>query len=93
MESIHTNVALRPDEAALAFFVREPFPSVATRTSIRFGKLTDQTPIRVTSRMNEGGVVFADGLEQDHINFDWGRTIEVSVSAKRLSLVLPNVKP
>jgi len=90
MESIHSSVALQPDERALAFFVREPFPSVATGTSVRMGRFSDQQPIRVTSRMNDGGVVFADGLEQDHLKFDWGRMLEVSVSAKRLNLVLPS---
>jgi hypothetical protein len=39
--------------------------------------------------MNEGGVIFADGIEQDHLGFDWGRMIQVSVSSRRLNLVLP----
>jgi NAD kinase len=89
MESMHVRLALKPDEEALAFFVREAFPSVATGTSIRSGKFNSANPIRVTSRMNEGGVVFADGVEQDHLGFDWGRMIQVSISPRRLNLVLP----
>ncbi|HEY2136428.1 MAG TPA: hypothetical protein VGH49_11090 [Xanthobacteraceae bacterium] len=89
MESMHAPVTLAPDEQALAFFVREAFPSVTTGTSIRFGKIDNANPIRVTSRMNEGGVIFADGIEQDHLGFDWGRMIQVSVSSRRLNLVLP----
>ncbi|HEY6255319.1 MAG TPA: hypothetical protein VIY51_05945 [Xanthobacteraceae bacterium] len=88
MESMHAPVPLKPDELALAFFVREPFPSVATGTSIRVGKIKNPDPIRITSRMNEGGVIFADGIEQDHLNFDWGRMIQVSVSSRRLNLVM-----
>ena len=88
MESMHVPLALEPDEDALAYFVREAFPSVSTGTSIRAGKIDRLSPIHVASRMNDGGVIFADGIEQDHLNFDWGRMIEVSVAARRLNLVL-----
>jgi hypothetical protein len=52
------------------------------------GKIAGSSAIRIISRMNEGGVIFADGIEQDHLNFDWGRMIQVSVSARRLNLVM-----
>ncbi len=89
MESMHAPLTLAPDEQALAYFVREAFPSVSTGTSIRAGKIGKETPIHVTSRMNEGGVIFADGIEQDHLDFDWGRMTEVSIARRRLNLVLP----
>lgn len=74
------------DEAALAFMVREPFPSVSTGTSIRSGKIGSQG-LSITSRMNEGGIVFADGIEQDFLAFDWGRELTVLVSSRRLHLI------
>jgi len=37
--------------------------------------------------MNEGGVVFADGIEQDFLAFDWGRRMQLGSSAKFLNLV------
>jgi NAD kinase len=89
MESMHVPLALTPEEQALAYFVREAFPSVSTGTSIRAGKIGKDTPIHVTSRMNEGGVIFADGIEQDHLNFDWGRITQVSLARRQLNLVLP----
>jgi NAD kinase len=85
MEATECSISLEPDEEALAFFVREPFPSRATRTSIRHGKLKSQ--LAITSHMNDGGVIFADGIEKDFIAFDWGRTVTVKVSAKALRLV------
>ena len=88
MQSTHEQIALGVDEAALAFFVREPFPSVSSGTSVRAGRIDAKHPIRITSRMNEGGVVFADGIEQDFLNFDWGRTVQVSVASRRLNLVV-----
>jgi NAD kinase len=90
MESMHVPLTLKPEEQALAYFVREAFPSVSTGTSIRAGKIGSGTPIQVTSRMNEGGVIFADGIEQDHLNFDWGRITEVSIAKRQLNLVLPS---
>src|SRR3546814_3500985 len=64
MEATGQQLALAPQERAVGYFVREPFPSIATGTSLRAGKL-DQTALHVTSRMNDGGVIFADGIEQD----------------------------
>ena len=86
MEATHEGVPLGPEERAVAFFVREPFPSVATGTALRAGKLT-QTPLAVTSRMNDGGVIFADGIEQDFLAFDWGRGVTLGPAAQTLRLV------
>ena len=63
-----------PEEPALGYFVREPFPSVATGTDLRAGKVSDNA-LRVLSQMNEGGVIFADGIEQDFLSFDWGHDV------------------
>lgn len=86
MEAIHVDLALKPEEPALSYFVREPFPSVSTGTTLRAGKIADSA-FRVRSQMNEGGVIFADGIEQDFLSFDWGRELTIEVSAKRLRLV------
>ena len=37
--------------------------------------------------MNEGGVVFADGMEHDRLDFAWGRVLHVSVAARQLRFV------
>lgn len=86
MESTGTHLPLTPEERAVAYFIREPFPSIATGTSLRAGKLVDE-PIEVTSRMNDGGVIFADGMEQDFLAFDWGRRVSVAPAAHALHLV------
>ncbi|MEV5022599.1 MULTISPECIES: hypothetical protein [unclassified Sphingobium] len=43
--------------------------------------------IEVTLRMNDGGVIFADGMEQDFLVFDWGRRVSVALAAHALHLV------
>jgi NAD kinase len=87
MEATGANIALAPEERAVAFFVREPFPSVATGTTLRAGKIATGA-LAVASRMNEGGVIFADGIEQDFLAFDWGRTIRVAPAKRVLNLVV-----
>jgi hypothetical protein len=39
--------------------------------------------------MNEGGVVFGDGIEDDHLDFAWGQNVEVHVARSSLSMVRP----
>jgi len=82
-----SRLKIRPDERALAWFVREPFPSVSTGTSMRSGKLSGRA-LQITSHMNDGGVVFADGIEQDFLTFDWGKTLSVRQSQTPLNFVI-----
>ena len=88
MEATASQHQLAPEENALAYFVREPFPSISTGTSVRSGKLSGGA-LAMQSRMNEGGVIFADGIEQDFLAFDWGRQLHISVSGRKLCLVRP----
>ncbi|MBC7773180.1 MAG: NAD(+)/NADH kinase [Pyrinomonadaceae bacterium] len=78
-----------PGDAALAWLVREPFPSVTTTTDLDFGVITPDAPLRVESDMSENGVVFADGIESDYLEFVSGHTVEIRVAETRLSLVTP----
>ncbi len=82
-----SDLAINPIARELGWFVREPFPSRATGTSLRAGRLAGGQPIAITSRMNDGGVVFADGIEHDFLGFGWGQTIRIGVSEKTLHLV------
>lgn len=87
MEATHLELSLGREEHAVGFWVREPFPSIATATKLRAGKITEK-PLFITSRMNEGGVIFADGIEQDFIAFDWGRQVRLSPASRVLRLVV-----
>lgn len=86
MEATGQQLVLAPQERVVGYFVREPFPSIATGTRLRAGRL-DQTPLQVTSRMNDGGVIFADGIEQDFLPFDWGRQVSLAPSGRVLRLI------
>ena len=92
--SIHrnrvTDVRLpAPGDRRLAFFVREAFPSVATKTSLTDGAVAEKDSLALVSEMNYGGGVFGDGIESDHLVFDWGMRLQVRVAAQKLELVRP----
>jgi hypothetical protein len=76
-----------PGEAALAFFVREAWPSVSYGATVTEGRLEAATALDVTSEMNAGGVIFGDGIETDRLEFSWGRHLAVRVASERLRLI------
>ena len=87
MEATGSRLSLGPQEHAVGFFVREPFPSVSTGTALRAGKL-EGASLAIVSRMNDGGTIFADGMEQDHIAFDYGRIARIGPAERALRLVI-----
>jgi hypothetical protein len=76
-----------PEEPVLAFFVREPWPSAATGTTVTEGRLPRDQALHVQSEMGDGGVLFGDGIEADRLPLDWGRQVQVAVARETLRLV------
>jgi hypothetical protein len=37
--------------------------------------------------MDDGGVVFGDGIEDDRLDFAWGMRLRIAVAEQRLNLV------
>lgn len=80
---------LRWDTDRLVFSVREPFPSIATQTSIVHGVFTNSTPLHVTSEMAVNGVVFSDGIESDYLEFNAGSELTVTTAPEQARLIVP----
>jgi len=78
-----------PTDPRLAFFVREPFPSVWTETGVQHGTIDRDASLRLESEMGEGGVLFADGIESDWLEFVAGQSVEIRASDQALHLVVP----
>lgn len=84
----HSSLRLpRPGDAELAFFVREAWPSIDTGTTLTEGLLAPPMSVEVISEMDDGGVVFGDGIESDRLHLGWGQTLRAGVAAERLRLV------
>lgn len=79
---------LPPTKPQLGYLVREAWPGPGVGTSLVAG-LVGQKPLVVTSEMDDGGTVFADGIESDHLAFAWGRSVAVRPAARRLNLAVP----
>jgi hypothetical protein len=77
----------KPTDSALALLVREPFPSVSTGTSLDGGLVNGHGQLEIVSEMDDGGVVFGDGIEDDRLDFAWGMRLRVEVAEQRLRLV------
>ncbi|MCG3131158.1 MAG: NAD kinase [Phycisphaerae bacterium] len=82
-----------PEDPRLMWFVREPFPSVATATSLDFGVIGEHENLVLVSEMGDGGVVFADGIETDNLEFVSGQRVRIHLDPDPLALVMPTIRP
>jgi NAD kinase len=87
MTATHNVLNIGPEEEIAAFFAREPWPSKSTGCAMAYGAISSGENVTLLSRMNDGGVVFADGMEEDRLDFSWGKTLKVMIADKTLNLV------
>lgn len=73
-------------ESALAWFVREPWPSPSTGADLFAGRLDGgQVTLRVESDVL---VAFGDGMEDDRLSLSWGQRVSVGVADRTLRTVM-----
>lgn len=75
-----------PDDPALAWFVREAWPSPATGVSHTEGLLELDGRLAVIVEA-DGLTVFGDGLEGDRLVVSWGQEVRIGVAEQRLHVV------
>lgn len=83
-----THLSMEWDSDYLQFAVREPFPSQTTGVEIVFGKVDNQRPLTVASRMPSNGVIFSDGMVEDIVEFNSGASVQIACSARKGILVV-----
>ena len=76
-----------PAEPLLCWFVREAWPSPVTGTNHTEGLLAAGEELTVVAE-SDRLVVFGDGIERDAVPLTWGQRLTVSLSARRLRLVV-----
>lgn len=77
-----------PCDGRLAWFVREAWPGPQLGADLTEGSVASGEGLRITSEMDEGGVIFADGIESDALRFGRGQQAIVRVSDRTLQLVV-----
>jgi len=85
---IKSSVRFAWDTEQLYFSVREPFPSKISTTSLVFGKIRRDAPLKIISQMAEGGVIFSDGIESDYVSFNSGVEAIINLAEKRGKIVV-----
>ncbi|UFZ06490.1 sugar kinase [Bradyrhizobium ontarionense] len=80
--------ALPWDARSLRFAVREPFPSKTSQTSLVCGGLTGTETLRLRSLMPENGVIFSDGIEADHLDFNAGTEAVIGIAERQGRLIV-----
>ena len=84
----HTSLRLpEPAEPRRAVFVREAWPAPPFGGSVTEGRIGTDDTLEIVSELNEGGVIFGDGIESDRVDFGWGLQATVRVARERLRLV------
>jgi NAD kinase len=86
---LETEAMSREDERLL-FVVREPFLSRHSQASIVVGSVSADKTLTLESQMPTGGVIFSDGIEADHLDFNSGTIASVSVAREKANLVSSN---
>jgi hypothetical protein len=75
-----------PEAEALAWFVREPWPSPSTGAELTAGVLLGENALVVRVE-SDSLVVFGDGMESDRVNLSWGQELRVQRSSRVLRTV------
>jgi len=76
----------RPTDPALAWFVREAWPSPSTGVSLTSGRLDSAALLHLVVESNEL-VLFGDGQEADRLTATWGQEVALGLAARTLTLV------
>jgi NAD kinase len=76
------------EDERLLFVVREPFVSRHSEAAIVAGAVTSHTALVLESQMPTGGVIFSDGVEADHLEFNSGAIVNIRTATEKANLIV-----
>jgi NAD kinase len=76
------------EDAKLFFVVREPFVSRHSAATIVAGTILPSAPLALESQMPTGGVIFSDGIEADHLDFNSGAIANIRIAQEKANLIV-----
>ena len=76
------------EDDRLLFVVREPFVSRHSEATIVAGAILPNAPLALESQMPTGGVIFSDGVEADHLDFNSGAIANIRIAPEKANLVV-----
>jgi NAD kinase len=76
------------EDRRLLYVVREPFVSRHSKAGIVAGQVIPASPLTVESQMPTAGVIFSDGVEADHLQFNSGAIATIGIAAEKANLVV-----
>jgi NAD kinase len=83
-----TPVRMEWEENRLLFVVREPFVSRHSAATIVAGTILPSAPLALESQMPTGGVIFSDGIEADHLDFNSGAIANIRIAQEKANLIV-----
>jgi len=80
--------AMAWDDDKLCYIVREPYRSPTYDTDLVAGYINSQEKLVIESLMPEDGVIFSDGIMDDYMVFNSGRTVNISKAKDKAKLII-----
>jgi len=81
-------VRIEWEDERLLFVVRDPFVSRHSQAAIVAGTVLSNAPLTLESQMPTGGVIFSDGIEADHLDFNSGAIANIRIAPEKARLVV-----
>ena len=81
------SMQLESESNLLRFAVREPFKSQISSNKICEGLISPSHKLIIESNMLDNGQVFSDGIENDFIDFNFGKSVEIGIAEEKALLV------
>lgn len=85
--ALNYNYQMQWDDDNLCFIVREPYKSAYTGVELVAGLINRNKQVTIESQMPENGVVFSDGVLEDFLEFNSGKTVHIAASDQKANLV------